>query len=89
MEIDDRSKSTFFNAEQSMSFKLLVFVVAQLSLSFILSTQLKAQTTVNFTEFPINTEIGEKYVNKGLLFSSREGVPIVSQDNLITGKFGL
>src|ERR1700741_3582670 len=67
----------------------LTLVVGLLSFTLTSATQAGAQTTIGFTEFPVNTQTSEQYVNKGVLFSSPVGTPIISKDNLITGKVGL
>lgn len=69
--------------------RFLTLVLGLLTINLIFAAQVGAQTTINFTEFPVFTKAGEKYVNKGVLFSSRDGSPMITKDNVITGKIGL
>lgn len=61
-----------------------IFAVFAVSLIFNLAAiaQTEPETTVTFREFSVPTEVGQKYADKGLLFSSDDGVPLISDTGL-------
>ena len=68
--------------------KYFVFPLILL-VNIIAAVQIQAQTSITFTEFPIDTKASESYASKGVLFSSFGGTPTISKDRLITQKRGL
>lgn len=69
--------------------RLFILVLGLFSINLTSGIQARAQTNINFTEFPVQAQVKEKYVNRGVLFSSLQGTPTIVQDTLITGKIGL